>query len=110
MRFKSLDQLPAEHKCLTCEETKPIAKMIVIRERRTGNILLRSRCKDCHNQGERGHRREYKRKYLKAWRKHNPELNESYWRQANEQNRELINARVHERFLKQRCGRNQSFT
>ena len=100
MRFTSLSQLPAEHHCLTCDVTKPIEEMIVIRERSTGNILLRSRCKSCHNERERGHRREWKRKYLKAWRRHNPELNESYWRQDHAQNRKMINARVYERFRK----------
>jgi hypothetical protein len=98
MRFSSFEQLPEEHTCLTCEGTKPIGEMIVIRERRTGLILLRARCKQCHNEKERGHRREYKRKYLKTWRKHNPEVNESYWRQYNAENRTLISARVYERF------------
>lgn len=34
----------------------------------------------CNNIAERGHRREYKRQYLKNWRKNNPELNNSYWK------------------------------
>jgi hypothetical protein len=100
MRFKSLDQLPKEHRCLTCKATNPIAEMIVIRERRTGHILLRSRCKECHNKSERGSRREYKTKYLRRWRARNPELNESYWRQAHADNREAYNARQYQHFKK----------
>ncbi|HWF03415.1 MAG TPA: hypothetical protein VHA06_07000 [Candidatus Angelobacter sp.] len=98
MRFKTIQQLPEKHVCRKCTKEKPISEMIVIRERRTGDILLRARCKECNNKQERGHRREYKTKYLKSWRKNNPEVNESYWRQSTADNRVLINARAYERF------------
>lgn len=41
---------------------------------------VRPRCKACNNERERGNRREYKRKYLKKWRKRNDSLNRSYWK------------------------------
>lgn len=80
MRFGSFAELPATHTCLACGKEKPIAAMIVVHERRSGDYLLRSRCKDCHNARERGHRREWKTGYLRRWRKYNSELTESYWR------------------------------
>lgn len=101
----SLAELPAKHKCRLCKATKPIKEMIVIRHRRTTKwvkkgFYVRPRCKSCHNKKERGHRREYKTKYLKLWRNRNPELNESYWRQYQADNRALIADRVYLRFLK----------
>lgn len=100
MRLKSRAALPKEHRCLACEQTKPIKEMIVVRERRTGHFLVRARCKECNNKQERGHRREYKRRYLQRWRKRNADVNESYWRQYQADNRLSISSRSHERFLK----------
>ena len=63
--------------------------MIVIRQKKQRNILLRPRCKKCHNRRERGHRREYKTAYLRRWRDYNAELVESYWKKRA---REDVNA------------------
>ena len=73
-------ELPAEYGCAKCGDTKSIAEMVVVRLKTRKKILLRPRCKKCHNERERGHRREYKRKYLRRWRRDNAEINESYWR------------------------------
>lgn len=98
MIVKTLDQLPEVYICNVCTTPKPIGEMILVRRRKTGDFLLRPRCKQCHNLRERGHRREYKRKYLRTWRKWNPELNESYWRQRNEEKRQEINRSAYMRF------------
>src|ERR1700722_1819081 len=73
-------ELPEEYGCAKCGDTKPIAEMVVVRLKTRKQILLRPRCKKCHNDRERGHRREWKRKYLRRWRRDNAALNESYWR------------------------------
>ena len=83
MKVKTFAELPATYRCSNCEREKPLVEMIVVRLRGRGVILLRSRCKACHNRRERGHRREWKTKYLRRWRSNHPELNESYWRQRN---------------------------
>ena len=80
MDYASIAELPETATCLKCGETKPIVKMIVIRMRGTGAIRVQSRCKDCNNRHERGHRREWKTAYLRKWRAVNKDLNESYWR------------------------------
>jgi hypothetical protein len=54
--------------------------MVLVRLRRENLYYLRPRCKSCHNGRERGHRREWKRKYLQRWRAKNAKLNESYWK------------------------------
>lgn len=99
MIFKSRDELPATCKCLLCDKDKPLVEIIVVRHRKSGHFQVRPRCKLCHNMRERGHRREYKTKYLRRWRTYNSEVNESYWRTSSEQNREQINARAHARFI-----------
>jgi hypothetical protein len=97
MRAKSLQELPANYGCNVCGEEKPVAEMMLAR---TGNLFrLRPRCKACNNAAERGHRREYKTKYLRRWRKWNPELNESYWRQSAKEKRVETNARCYNRFV-----------
>lgn len=93
--------MPREYGCIQCKATKPIAEMVVVHRKKTNDYLLRPRCKSCHNSRERGHRREYKRNYLRRWRKWNPELNESYWRQAAEQNRSITNAGARARFRRE---------
>jgi hypothetical protein len=55
--------------------------MIVARLKRQKVYYLKPLCKECHNARERGHRREYKTKYLRAWRARNVKLTESYWRE-----------------------------
>lgn len=81
MTFSSLAELPATYPCRLCGAEKPIGEMVLVRIRRTKEWKLRPRCKACHNARERGHRREWKRRYLRRWRRRNPELTESYWRQ-----------------------------
>lgn len=100
MICKTLAELPPEYGCRKCGAVKPIEQMILIRRRRTHDFLLRPRCKDCYNVREKGHRREWKRKYLRRWRKDNAELNESYWRQRNAAKRVELNARAYKRFRK----------
>jgi hypothetical protein len=53
--------------------------MVVVRRREVNGFHLRPRCKECHNARERGHRREWKRKYQQRWRAKNAKLNKSYW-------------------------------
>jgi hypothetical protein len=89
--------LPAEYGCLQCGATKPIKKMVLVHRRKTRDYLLRPRCKDCHNENEKGHRREYKTKYLRRWRKNNAEVNESYWRGRD---RAASNATSYKHFTK----------
>lgn len=98
MVVEHLSELPAEHECLICGDVKPVGEMVVVRLKKQKKILLRPRCKKCHNERERGHRREYKRNYLRRWRRWNHELNESYWRQRNAEKRVEINARCYKRF------------
>lgn len=80
MKYHDIKDLPVEHLCKLCGETKPINEMSVVYIRREKYYKLRPRCKNCHNESERGHRREYKRKYLQNWRKRNSKVNESYWK------------------------------
>lgn len=99
MRFRSFAELPALHSCRKCGQPKPIAEMVVVRLRREGIILLRARCKSCHNEKEKGHRRAWKRQYLRNWRSRSRALNESYWRQRNAAKREELNAYAYRHFL-----------
>jgi hypothetical protein len=70
--------------------------MVVVHLRGKGVYLIRHRCKDCNNRKERGHRREWKRQYLRRWRRENPGLNESYWRKAAADRTKVnTHARVH---------------
>ncbi|MCU1284455.1 MAG: hypothetical protein JWO13_805 [Acidobacteriales bacterium] len=103
MRFKTRADLPATATCNSkacVGKEKPISEMVVVRHRKTGEFSLRRRCKECHNDSERGHRREYKTKYLQRWRRHNAELNRSYWKQSQQENREKINANARRRVRK----------
>lgn len=76
--FKSVSELPEKAFCLQCQTEKPISEMMVIWTRKIKRFRIRPRCKKCHNEREKGNRREYKRNYLQNWRKKNPELNRSY--------------------------------
>lgn len=98
MKVRSIAELPETGHCLKCHADKPIGEMVVVRLRKEGLFYLRPRCKDCNNKFERGHRREWKRNYLRRWRRWNAELNESYWRQRNAEKRIEINARCYKRF------------
>jgi hypothetical protein len=99
MKFDSIGDLPEESACRVCAKTKPIAEMVVVRLKKEKQILRRSLCKECNNARERGHRREYKRRYLQLWRMRNAELNESYWRQRQAELRPELNTRAYMRFL-----------
>lgn len=89
VRVPTLGLLPPEGTCALCRETKSIREMIVIHLRREKLYYLRPLCKECNNKRERGHRREYKRKYLQRWRRENAEINESYWK-GNAEGRERM--------------------
>ena len=82
MIVKSINEIPASYVCNQCGHEKEIGKIVVVHLRKEGVYLIRCRCKDCNNRRERGHRREWKTRYLRRWRGENPELNESYWRKA----------------------------
>lgn len=96
MKASRIEELPDEYLCRTCQAVKPIADMLIVRRRRENDYYLRPCCKSCHNERERGHRREWKRKYLQKWRKKNASLNESYWR--NEKTRERCRIYAYKRF------------
>lgn len=98
MIVKTLAELPDKYTCKMCGAEKLIAEMVLVRLRKREEFLLRPRCKACHNAREKGHRREYKRNYLRRWRKWNHELNESYWRSRNQEKRLEINANHYLRF------------
>ncbi|MBK6589862.1 MAG: hypothetical protein IPG22_16365 [Acidobacteria bacterium] len=95
-KFKTdrFDQLPLSRTCNKCGKDKMRDEMIIQhRHDDSGNYYyFRPRCKDCNNSAERGHRREYKTKYLQNWRKQNAEVNESYWR--NDETREAAKVRA----------------
>lgn len=76
MRVRSRADLPAVYRCRLCGKDKVIDDMVLVHTE--GLYVLRPRCKACHNARERGHRREWKAKYLRLWRKRNSELAESY--------------------------------
>lgn len=80
MKAKKWEDLSPEHRCNACGQTKPLLEMVVIKRRRENEYYVRPLCKKCHNEKERGDRREYKREYLRKWRKRNAELNDSYWK------------------------------
>jgi hypothetical protein len=93
--------LPAKHLCRACGEEKVLDEMILIHRRSDWAWLLRSRCKDCNNKHERGHRRKWKTAYLRGWRFRNPEISEEYWRKRNEKDRAVINLRAYCRFRRE---------
>lgn len=98
MKVKSLAELPETGTCRKCRGEKPRGEMVVVRLRKQGLFYMRPRCKSCQNEFERGHRREWKRAYLRRWRKWNHDLNESYWRQRNRDRRAELNAYSYRRF------------
>lgn len=79
MNVSKPTDLPDEYGCKICGETKPVDQMVVVHKRRERVYYLRPRCKDCHNKKERGHRRDWKRKYLKRWRSRNAKVVKSYY-------------------------------
>lgn len=79
-RVPSLDLLLAQGVCNICGDTKQAREMLVVYLRREKLYWMRPLCKECNNKRERGHRREYKRNYLRRWRRANAQLNESYWK------------------------------
>lgn len=79
MIAKTRAELPEKYRCRKCRRKKPIAEMILIYRKKQKHYLLRPRCKECHNKKERRHRRQWKTRYLRAWRARNAELNRSYW-------------------------------
>lgn len=86
MKVANLSELPATGHCNRCDQVKPVSEMVVQYLKSQNVYYLRPLCKKCHNKKERGHRREYKREYLRKWRKRNAELDRSYWK--SEQSRE----------------------
>lgn len=100
MIVNSFTELPAAYSCKKCGAEKPIAEMVVTRLHKMKKVMLRPRCKACHNLAERGNRREYKTKYLRGWRFRNQALNESYWRQRSVEKRDHINALSYRRIQK----------
>jgi hypothetical protein len=83
MICKARVELPEKYGCRKCGAEKLIAEMVLVHRRRTHDFLLRPRCKACHNKAEKGHRRAYKTKYLRRWRRANAELNRTYWKERN---------------------------
>lgn len=95
--FKSFSELPATAFCLQCQTEKPIADIMTIFSRKRKLFRIRPRCKKCHNEKEKGNRREYKRNYLQNWRKNNPNLSKTYW-----ESKEVLNERAKQRYAKNR--------
>lgn len=90
------EQLPVERECNRCGLTKPRSEMIIQHRREKDGstyYYFRPLCKACNNVAERGHRRDYKRKYLQNWRRQNAALNESYWKD-NDATREAAKLRA----------------
>lgn len=91
-RFNSVAELPEKAFCKLCELEKPITEMMVAYLRKEKVFRVRPRCKECHNESEKGKRRDYKTKYLQKWRKKNPQLNKSYWDNPESKEKARINA------------------
>lgn len=96
MKAALLKDLPAEKMCNRCTSTKPLEEMVVQHRKSLGYYYVRPICKACHNAKERGHRREYKARYLAQWRKRNASLVKSYW--DNDAYRENAARRADKRF------------
>lgn len=93
-RFPTREELPERAFCQQCETEKPIKEMMVAFLKSEKLYRVRPRCKECYNERERGHRREWKREYQQNWRKDNSELNDSYWKdnpKVKEQSRQRTN-------------------
>lgn len=100
MTYQRRQDVPEKAKCLLCKTEKAVAEMVLLRLG-SGEWYLRPRCKECHNARERGHRREWKTKYLQRWRRHNADLNQEYVRKQNSpENREHRNAVAYRHFKK----------
>lgn len=100
MIAKTIAELPDKYRCRKCGLEKPVGEMVLVRLRKQKVFLLRAVCKECNSARERGHRRDWKNRYLRAWRKRNPELVDSYWRKFNADHRAEINARQNLRVRK----------
>jgi hypothetical protein len=100
MIVASLSELPQVYLCRACGETKPIEQIIVVRLRKKRLILVRARCKECYNARERGHRRPWKRNYLRKWREEHAELNRSYHITRYWRDPERFRAQVRDRVRK----------
>lgn len=92
------EDLPIGVFCNACKTVKPLAEMVVFFSRKQNLFCVKELCKPCHNAKERGHRREYKREYLRRWRQRNPDLCESYYR--NNPNRNEQGRRSAENYIK----------
>ena len=92
------EDLPIGVFCNLCKMVKPLAEMVVFFSRKVNLFCVKSRCKECHNALERGHRREYKREYLRRWRMRNAELCESYY--LNNPRRQEQGRRSTENYIK----------
>jgi hypothetical protein len=94
------EDLPAKAHCRACDKDKPIAEMVVIRNR-GGSFYIRPRCKDCYNARERGHRREWKREYARKWRRRNFDAELGYRaKQKTDEGRARAAANAMRRFKK----------
>lgn len=85
-----LTELPEKYPCKLCGAVKVIGEMCLVHTK--GKFVLRPRCKECHNKREAGHRREYKTRYQREWRRRNKQLHRSYW--DNDQCRETNKLRM----------------
>ncbi len=73
--------------------------MVIQHRPKLGYYYFRPLCKECNNARERGHRREYKRNYLRRWRRENAELDRSYWKD-NPAHKEASRIGAYRRFNK----------
>lgn len=92
-RAARLADLPVRYRCRLCGRQKKREQMVVVFIRAEAVYRMRPRCKECHNERERGHRREWKTEYLRRWRETNKELNDSYWKNPRAQEKLTRNAR-----------------
>lgn len=99
MKAARYEDLPLTRVCNSCGVEKPRREMIVQHRPQEGFYYFRPKCKRCYNERERGHRREYKRKYLQRWRRENLALNQSYWK-GNPVVKEQARVNAYRRFKK----------
>lgn len=78
MKARHFSDLPAIAHCNKCDKDKPLVEMIVFRRTSDGLYHLRKRCKECAYAYNRT-LQEWRREYLRKWRKQNAALNRSYW-------------------------------
>lgn len=115
MKTPDLKTLPSEYHCNSCGLTKPTELMNLKYLKGEQVYYLRPRCKDCMNSFERGHRREWKRDYLRKWRRKNAALDRSYWnnstvREYNRQKNARRNVEKHDALAIQRRLRHRGIT